>query len=144
MCRSGGVLFCVWAAVYYRQQSSIASDLTKYMSDIGGLAARNVQSWIAGRILLVESLASWQLPGQTRRPASWAKRCCHRMLATFTTVLTQETSLKFRMKKCQQAMTPDNDLGIQERSESRMMQQHAKSVWIDPTSRYQSATAILL
>lgn len=45
------------AAVYYRQQSSIASDLSKYMSDIGGLAARNVQSWIAGRILLVESLA---------------------------------------------------------------------------------------
>jgi len=39
----------------YQQRSAISSDLDSYMTEMGTVTANNIESWLSGRILLVES-----------------------------------------------------------------------------------------
>ncbi len=41
----------------YQQRSAISSDLDNYLSEMGTVTANNIQNWLSGRILLVESTA---------------------------------------------------------------------------------------
>ncbi|EKT4529714.1 methyl-accepting chemotaxis protein [Pseudomonas putida] len=43
--------------VYHQQKGRIYSDVQKYMEDVGELAASNIDSWITGRMLLVDHLS---------------------------------------------------------------------------------------
>ena len=39
----------------YQQRNAISSDLDSYMTEMGTVTANNIESWLSGRILLVES-----------------------------------------------------------------------------------------
>ncbi len=41
----------------YQQRNAISSDLDSYMTEMGTVTANNIESWLSGRILLVESAA---------------------------------------------------------------------------------------
>ncbi|OYT94214.1 MAG: hypothetical protein CFE49_19435, partial [Pseudomonas sp. PGPPP3] len=41
----------------YQQRNAISSDLNSYMTEMGTVTANNIESWLSGRILLVESAA---------------------------------------------------------------------------------------
>ena len=41
----------------YQQRNAISSDLDSYLNEMGTVTANNIQNWLSGRILLVESAA---------------------------------------------------------------------------------------
>ena len=41
----------------YLQRNAIKEDLENYLHEIGGLASSNIEHWLSGRILLLESTA---------------------------------------------------------------------------------------
>lgn len=106
--------FCLFVLYSnYLQRNAIRTNLEHYLEDMGKVTAHNVQLWLSGRILLIESLASTMsrdhapahIPGLLEQKE---------MLATFTSTYlgTEDGGFTMRPKmRCPTATTHASGLG---------------------------------